>query len=55
MECSESINGWLLPDELNRKKKLFDEEFLNKNLLFAEKMFYQIQTNALKKVRQNHP
>lgn len=37
----------LLSEELNWKKKLFDEGFLNKNLFLAEKMIYQVQTNAL--------
>lgn len=39
----------LLSEELNRKKKLFNEGFL-KNLLLAEKMIYQVQTNALTKI-----
>lgn len=44
----------LLSDELNWKKKFFDKGFLNKNLLLAEKTIYQVQTNTLNKVRQNH-
>lgn len=41
---------WMdLLDELNWKKKLFDEGFLDKNLLLPEKTIYCVQTNALKK------